>query len=236
MIVPTPNRTRESLPISDGHAGEAAEAPPVMRADEPTMFIKIALMKRTGGDAKTAAVLSWLHAESGRYLWSVPLPMPIIAANVGMTPKQVERCINKCRRTGLLDARPGQGADRTLRYKVTAPACLFCSDDERAATIASGELERQDAIIAAVAARRVAPLPVPTVLYRWFDKDNVLLYTGITADLDRRVTQHSRHSAWFEQAVRNTTEWFPDRTTACAAELAAIRAEHPVHNVAGVIA
>jgi predicted GIY-YIG superfamily endonuclease len=69
-----------------------------------------------------------------------------------------------------------------------------------------------------------------TVLYRYFDADNRLLYVGISDSWSRRAEQHKRQSHWFPQMVRLETEWHEDRAAACAAETKAIRTESPLHN------
>ncbi len=69
-----------------------------------------------------------------------------------------------------------------------------------------------------------------TVLYRYFDAENRLLYVGISDSWSRRAEQHKRHSHWFPQMARLETEWHENRAAACAAETKAIRTESPLHN------
>lgn len=72
--------------------------------------------------------------------------------------------------------------------------------------------------------------PVRTALYRHFDADNALLYVGITEVLVARGKSHSAKSSWSNLAVRAEVEWFPSRSEAEAAEVAAIKTEHPLFN------
>jgi predicted GIY-YIG superfamily endonuclease len=37
------------------------------------------------------------------------------------------------------------------------------------------------------------------VVYKYFDKDNNLLYIGITNDMRVRVSQHKRMDKWFKE-------------------------------------
>jgi len=70
-------------------------------------------------------------------------------------------------------------------------------------------------------------------LYRHYGEGDVLLYVGISLNHIRRLMQHRQNAAWFEDIRRVTIEWFPSREAALVAELAAIQAERPLHNVAG---
>lgn len=69
-----------------------------------------------------------------------------------------------------------------------------------------------------------------TTLYRLYDKADRLLYIGTSADTQTRWEQHAREKLWWSSVARATVEWHPDRTTAMAAERAAIKAEAPLHN------
>jgi predicted GIY-YIG superfamily endonuclease len=71
-----------------------------------------------------------------------------------------------------------------------------------------------------------------TTLYRAYDEADRLLYVGITDDdLERRLNNHARYATWPAYLDRLTIQIFPDRASACAAELAAIRSEKPLHNI-----
>lgn len=69
-----------------------------------------------------------------------------------------------------------------------------------------------------------------TTLYRLYDKADCLLYIGTSADAQTRWEQHAREKLWWSSVARAAVEWHPDRTTAMAAERAAIKAEAPLHN------
>jgi hypothetical protein len=71
----------------------------------------------------------------------------------------------------------------------------------------------------------------PTTLYRFFDAESVLLYIGITARGLARWHQHADDKPWWPQVASCTTEHFPSRAEAYAAEREAIRTERPRYNV-----
>lgn len=75
----------------------------------------------------------------------------------------------------------------------------------------------------------------PTVLYRIFDHDDVLLYVGVSASLFARFRNHAGHKKWWSRVdmARTTYEWFPNRTLALVAERQAILGESPLFNVLG---
>jgi predicted GIY-YIG superfamily endonuclease len=70
-----------------------------------------------------------------------------------------------------------------------------------------------------------------TILYRYFDAEENLLYVGITRDQSKRFSSHNRQSKWMPMAVRCTLEHFETRAEAKAAETIAIQNENPVHNI-----
>lgn len=73
----------------------------------------------------------------------------------------------------------------------------------------------------------------PTHLYRIYDTECVLLYVGITVDLNTRMNQHRKHpqkGQWFKTAGPVKTELYADRETAAIAEYRAIASEKPLHN------
>lgn len=72
-----------------------------------------------------------------------------------------------------------------------------------------------------------------TALYRLYGEGDVLLYIGITHDIEERFKRHSELKDWWPQVTRHTEEWFADRPTAAAAELAAIKSEGALHNSMG---
>jgi len=73
-----------------------------------------------------------------------------------------------------------------------------------------------------------------TALYRQFDKENQLLYVGISLRYGRRIKEHYRGSAWFLDVTHIDLEWFDTREEALTAEYNAIKSEKPkcnkVHN------
>lgn len=73
----------------------------------------------------------------------------------------------------------------------------------------------------------------PTVLYRLYDCNDVLLYIGITNNLNRRLAQHAEDKTWWPQVDRNRTRvsFYDTRDAAEAAELVAIRDEEPKYNL-----
>lgn len=73
----------------------------------------------------------------------------------------------------------------------------------------------------------------PTGLYRFYDAANVLLYIGISRNLYARWGQHEADKTWWPLVVTRTVVMYPSRPEAEEAEGVAIRAENPVHNVAG---
>lgn len=78
------------------------------------------------------------------------------------------------------------------------------------------------------------PIPEPRVaLYRHFDEDGVLLYVGVTNNLDSRTRSHTRHSQWSIFAARSEAEFFDTRAEALAAERRAIKEEQPLFNGVG---
>jgi prevent-host-death family protein len=70
-------------------------------------------------------------------------------------------------------------------------------------------------------------------LYRFFNGQGRLLYVGITAgDPNIRWSRHQRMSPWWDDVSFVHVEHLHDREEARVAELAAIRMESPLHNVA----
>lgn len=72
-------------------------------------------------------------------------------------------------------------------------------------------------------------------MYRFYDKDDVLLYVGITDDAVRRYRSHALDKAWFSRAVRSTMEHFETRGALVEAEVRAIQTEHPKYNQAHTV-
>jgi len=71
------------------------------------------------------------------------------------------------------------------------------------------------------------------VLYRLWSRDHVLLYVGVTSDLDRRLEEHRSDKAWWGDVDQTTTEEFRSMRLVLEAEARAIFWERPRHNVLG---
>lgn len=69
-----------------------------------------------------------------------------------------------------------------------------------------------------------------TALYRWWDDADLLLYVGISDELFSRVNGHAKDSSWMEFAARSAITRYPSRAEAAAAEVEAIKSEHPLFN------
>ena len=69
------------------------------------------------------------------------------------------------------------------------------------------------------------------ILYRHFDKNQKLLYIGLTNNIHGRISGHKSASKWFLDIANITLEHFPSRFMLIEAEKEAIRNEKPEHNV-----
>lgn len=69
------------------------------------------------------------------------------------------------------------------------------------------------------------------VLYRMFHADGDLLYVGLTKNPAARFKQHADSKDWWTTVAQITVEHFSTREELAIAEVAAIRNEHPRHNV-----
>jgi hypothetical protein len=65
----------------------------------------------------------------------------------------------------------------------------------------------------------------PVALYRYWDRDDLLLYVGITNNVAYRERSHINGSSWMDFAARSTIERFPTRFQAEPAEREAIKNE-----------
>lgn len=72
-----------------------------------------------------------------------------------------------------------------------------------------------------------------TALYRFYDASDVLLYIGITGDVETRWNNHAR-KRWWPEVARKAVEWHEERDAAEVCEKAAIKAEKPLYNIAHV--
>lgn len=80
----------------------------------------------------------------------------------------------------------------------------------------------------------MTPLPLAdrqTAVYRLFDADDVLLYVGISANLNRRMVDHRRSSSWWPNVRRGAVTWYRNRTIARRKEAEAINTEDPRYNI-----
>jgi hypothetical protein len=69
-----------------------------------------------------------------------------------------------------------------------------------------------------------------TTLYRFFDKDNRLLYVGISSRGPSRWKEHERNRDWWHDVTSSTMQTFTSRQDALRAEREAIKSERPVYN------
>jgi predicted GIY-YIG superfamily endonuclease len=69
------------------------------------------------------------------------------------------------------------------------------------------------------------------ILYRYYDKDDNLLYIGISSNFQARAASHSKFATWSKKASTVKLEHYPDRHSVLAAEKYAIMTEKPLHNV-----
>lgn len=67
-------------------------------------------------------------------------------------------------------------------------------------------------------------------LYRHFDKNDNLLYVGISASAIKRLIDHKSQSSWFNKTTKVTIEKFENRGAVIEAENKAILSEHPIYN------
>lgn len=72
----------------------------------------------------------------------------------------------------------------------------------------------------------------PTSLYRVFSAEGELLYIGISGDVPARLVQHRTTAPWWPSSPPVVTHVdYADRETAHRAEMEAIAAENPLHNL-----
>jgi len=70
----------------------------------------------------------------------------------------------------------------------------------------------------------------PHALYRFYDRTDVLLYVGITADLPKRMKNHQKEKPWWLQISTIKIEPYETRSEVFEAEAEAIRTENPLYN------
>ena len=66
----------------------------------------------------------------------------------------------------------------------------------------------------------------PAFLYRHYDKNDALLYVGVSGSPEHRL-----HTKWALNSVRMTTKQFNNRHDALEAEKLAVLKEQPVYNI-----
>lgn len=72
-----------------------------------------------------------------------------------------------------------------------------------------------------------------TILYRYFNSNGVLIYVGVTGNMDNRHKQHKYSSHWFSKASSRSVKKYTSREEALAAEKEAIKSEEPLFNIEG---
>lgn len=74
----------------------------------------------------------------------------------------------------------------------------------------------------------------PTLVYRFYDRQDKLLYVGITVDPEGRFRQHrSQNRHWWREVHHGIFEEYGNREEAKYAEAVAMILERPRHNVSG---
>lgn len=69
-------------------------------------------------------------------------------------------------------------------------------------------------------------------LYRFYNAAGELLYIGLTTRLPQRFRDHRQSKEWWSQVARIELQHYETHGELVAAEVNAIRQEHPRHNVA----
>ncbi len=68
-------------------------------------------------------------------------------------------------------------------------------------------------------------------VYRFYDKQDQLLYVGQTSHGYKRMQQHNKTQPWWREVARSEVEHHESREEALQAEAWAIHKEHPKHNI-----
>ena len=72
---------------------------------------------------------------------------------------------------------------------------------------------------------------IPTYLYKLYDKNNNLLYVGITTNYKIRFRIHSKKHSWWNKVSRRWIKKYPSRTLALKAEKTIIANQNPKYNI-----
>lgn len=70
-------------------------------------------------------------------------------------------------------------------------------------------------------------MPEETALYRLYDKDQDLLYVGISNNPQKRWTNHASLKTWWNLVVHKEVQWFTSREAAEKQEREAVERERP---------
>jgi predicted GIY-YIG superfamily endonuclease len=70
-----------------------------------------------------------------------------------------------------------------------------------------------------------------THLYRLFDKEDRLLYVGISKKVFNRINEHMNEKSWASEIAREEVTRFANRGEAMDAEIEAIKKEQPLYNI-----
>jgi predicted GIY-YIG superfamily endonuclease len=79
--------------------------------------------------------------------------------------------------------------------------------------------------------RNCAGIPVPTAVYRAYNRYGELLYVGISHHSLRRFGEHSQDKPWWTEVDTVKITHYDSRTEALTAERQAIADERPQYNV-----
>jgi predicted GIY-YIG superfamily endonuclease len=72
---------------------------------------------------------------------------------------------------------------------------------------------------------------IPTYLYKLYDKDNNLLYVGITTNYKIRFRIHSKKQFWWNKVSRRWIKKYSSRTLALKVEKRIIAHQKPKYNI-----
>jgi hypothetical protein len=103
---------------------------------------------------------------------------------------------------------------------------VYSEDDQKIRKFRAAYVN--DAQIKSIA--RGEPVGEPQALYRWYDRDDTLLYVGRSNQPVRRAGEHAQDKQWWRDVARSTVEWHPSLPAVIAAEKHAIETEQPIHN------